>query len=217
MHVLKKERFIPYKTIEQEVDALIAKSERVLGYKIDQLPIPIEKIAEFVLDLTIEWVENLPNDGSGETLGQILPNQKLIQINNSILQHQPERLNFTLAHEIAHYQLHFQYIPPDIPVKTHQLFDYLADNDNLRKPRQERQAEYFASALLAPKNLLYKTMQNRILSMETIYTVARRFQISPTAMRIRLEQLNYIYVAPDKKVYPSKQEMHGQMRLPNFY
>jgi hypothetical protein len=52
-----------------------------------------------------------------------------------------------------------------------------------------------------------------LLRWPTLYDLARQFQVSITAMKIRLETLGLIYVSEDRQIHPSRVEYLGQGRL----
>lgn len=96
--------------------------------------------------------------------------------------HSNNRRRFTIAHEIAHFVLHSE------------LFEHeIVDNEMYRSEQvsnaYETQANNYAAELLMPKNLIYRRAlelrashkDNQILEI-----MAREFQVSRDAMRIRL-------------------------------
>lgn len=216
MYVLRPEKFIPYKRIEREVEHILRKAEIKLDVQFTKPPIPIEKIAEFVFELDIEWVEDFPEKNGEKILGQIDPNQRKIQLNESILLHQQSRRNFTIGHELGHFHLHYQKVTSDVATKKHLLFDDASDNKYKQKKRLERQAEYFSSSILAPYKMLINYAQKQKLERRTIRNLARRFQISIEAMEIRLEQLEdmkYLYIDKKGFIHRTLQEASGQLLL----
>lgn len=83
----------------------------------------------------------------------------------------PRRRRYTLAHELKHVIDH----------RYHHLL-------YARIPEQyERIAEAFAAALLMPRPLVKRAFY---LGVQDVHALARHFQVSPAAMRIRLEELN---------------------------
>jgi Zn-dependent peptidase ImmA (M78 family) len=102
------------------------------------------------------------------------------------------RQRFTIAHEIAHYVLH---------VKKNgrsQLFidQYVAFRRDDHPPtgniRAESEANRFGAALLMPEGLIRQAIKKNALDLddeEALSLLAKRFQVSPAAMTIRLIHL----------------------------
>jgi len=107
------------------------------------MPVPIERIAENYLGYDIEITdEGLFEDP--EFLGGIHFDDKLIQVNGSIEDHEG-RFNFTVAHELGHHCLH-----KDEFVKICDESEIMC-RDTYEKPIAEVQADKFAAFLLMPE------------------------------------------------------------------
>jgi hypothetical protein len=79
---------------------------------------------------------------------------------------------------------------------------------------EARQVNRYAGTLLMPERLIRKHIQGRdLLRWQTLYDLAGEFQVSITALKIRLETMGLIYVTDDRKIHPSKAEYLGQGRL----
>lgn len=92
--------------------------------------------------------------------------------------HDPaRRQRFTFAHELAHYLLH------------RDLVDEVVDNAFYRSPNlgddMERQADRFAAQLLLPA----EEVRRAYGSVKALAPLADRFDVSDTALRIRLREL----------------------------
>ena len=155
-------------------------------------PIPIESIAEHYLGYDIE----ITDEGvfaNPLVLGGIIFDQKKIMVNTAAEAHEG-RYSFTLAHEVGHHVLHKA------------IFEF-ANNDTMvcredaNKPIEERQADYFAGALLMPEEQirqLYKELElpQRRYTGRAMKAVARKMMtaggysnVSNQAMIVRLRQL----------------------------
>lgn len=90
--------------------------------------------------------------------------------------HHKNRMRFTVAHEIAHYILHQEYIGDGI-------LDDVMYRSSLSS-KMEREANNFAANILMPWSLLDKMMkENTNVSIEEL---AEKFEVSKSAMSIRL-------------------------------
>lgn len=86
----------------------------------------------------------------------------------------PERKKFTLAHELGHHFLH-----EGIKLRLDNLDYSLNDKDTA----EESEANYFAAALLMPKELVIKLLERR----KSIEEIAKYFQVSLSAARNRIQ------------------------------
>jgi Zn-dependent peptidase ImmA (M78 family) len=65
-----------------------------------------------------------------------------------------------------------------------------------------------------PRHLLRAAISDRdICDWDSLRQLARRFKVSLTALRIRLEDLGWLYVDPDGQLHRSQAEASGQMSL----
>ena len=109
-------------------------------------PIPVERIAERHLGYDIEITdEGLFADP--EFLGGIHFDDKLIQVNGSIEDHEG-RYSFTVAHELGHHCLHKD------EFKRQTTGDEIMCRDVGEKPIAELQADRFAASLLMPSTMV---------------------------------------------------------------
>ena len=92
------------------------------------------------------------------------------------------RQRFTIAHELGHYFLHMKERDTDEPI-----ISFRSDNS----PR-EREANSFAAALLVPEDLLREEYGKMVIPVSD--ALADIFRVSKAAMRIRLEELELLYV-----------------------
>jgi hypothetical protein len=189
---------------------LLLKVQLRIG-RIKSPPVSLDRILEF-LELELEFDDIAARFSEPEGLGCMIVETRQIFIDQSLdpTDH-PEmegRLNYTIAHEIAHWYLHRRIADPRL----------LSDND---QHRLERQANCFAAFLLMPPWLVLKEWKSRIgyagpliitpdqeaLGIDTfgsraalITTLADQhasglaplFRVSKEAMRIRLEELELL-------------------------
>lgn len=152
-------------------------------------PFPYEKITDENKDLEIVSAEI--NQGiSGAII--FLDKEKVFRI--IVNKNKPQtRQNFTIAHEIGHYFLHKD------KIKTND--NLLVDGENsldgsgalfrldvAEMTQIETEANNFAAALIMPTKLV----QDAWLSIKNIEECANIFNVSVSAMSIRLERLKLI-------------------------
>jgi len=86
-------------------------------------------------------------------------------------------------------------------------------------PQVARQVEKYASFLLMPTALIQsyiKSVDSNIYSWPALYKMAEEFQVTISALKVRLTQMKLIYVSndfSDKRIYHSKEEATGQGSL----
>ena len=155
-------------------------------------PIPIESIVEHYLGYDIE----ITDEGvfaNPLVLGGIIFDQKKIMVNTATEEHEG-RYSFTLAHEVGHHVLHKA-------IFESANNDTMVCREDANKLTEERQADYFAGALLMPEEQirqLYKELElpQRRYTGRAIKAVARKVMtaggfsnVSNQAMTVRLRQL----------------------------
>lgn len=103
----------------------------------------------------------------------------------------PERRRFTIAHELAHYVLHRR----DNLLYAHRD----VNNQSLRQNEIEAEANYFATNILMPENLVRERVEDikKILwgvapNFTLVNEVADSFLVSKKAAEVRLKQLGLI-------------------------
>jgi Zn-dependent peptidase ImmA (M78 family) len=173
-------------------------------------PVPVEKIADFLLELGLEWLD-IPDTDEAPVLAYLNPESRTIRLNErrlDLFEQFPGLYEFTLAHEIGHYRLHLF----SADHATKQAFIYR--HKQVVRDRREWQAERFASYLLLPAALLLPAVETMDLtSWPDLYRLRDRFKVSISALRIRLEALGRLYVAPNRRLYTSKAASTSELRL----
>ena len=178
-------------------------------------PVPVEAIADLLLELNFDWDE-IDDD---TVLAFLRPATKTITMNASKRDFFGQYFGteqFTMAHEIGHWELHVtdggftqQLLLNGVNQVSSQEF---ICRNNVRD-RKEIQADIFASYLLMPTKLLLPAVQNAKISWPFLYDLCSQYHVSITALRKRLEKSGALYVTDDGKVYSSKAEANGQMKL----
>lgn len=253
---------VPYlheEQIERDAAALLAEYERSRGVTILRA-VPIEDIVEKHLKLGIEFDDThqlfgVPRSGLGfepDILGAMFFDERRIVIDSSL---DPEenpakegRYRFTLAHEGGgHWRLHrhlFAKDPAQASFFSEPTALSVVCRSSQAKDPVEWQADFYASCLLMPRNLVraawnerfpdrrprvispdapvehsfveIKRFECRIPGLEFTESVeeamdrfarplAEQFQVSPIAMRIRLEKLGLLHrVVPEQRNIASR-------------
>ena len=152
----------------------------LMQYGVKGPPVPVERIAKS-LGVRLEYA---PLDDELSGLAHIRDGVAIIAINTL---HAANRQRFTLAHELAHIQLHHDELERVVHV----------DRGSLRRDALaaagvdpiEIEANAFAAELLMPKALLESALQGRSVDLEddsAVLVLTKRFRVSDAAMRYRL-------------------------------
>ncbi len=163
--------------IEKKANELILSYQNESDWS-DEMPVPVERIAQSHLGYDIEITdEGLFEDP--DFLGGIHFNDKLIQINGSIEDHDG-RFSFTLAHELGHHCLHRE--------AFHEMSsaNEIMCRDAGEKPIAERQADLFAAYLLMPKNQVMKAFTKVFGDADTVFEMdfKKRYMLGSIAKRV---------------------------------
>lgn len=190
-------------------DEINAEAENFLGkyHSSYTLPIPIEEIIDLQLKIDIIPIPGLRRAMQGYDLdidGFISSDFKSISIDEYVQESINNRYRFTLAHEIAHRELH-EYVYKQLS------FDSIADwkriiNDIPDWPVRwlEVQANYFAGFILVPRRLLKEEfarakkdaqefVKNGKYDKSVIIDIAtgflsKKFEVSEEAMKVCLKR-----------------------------
>ena len=162
------------------------------------LPVPIELIIEQTYRLEILW-EEVPEPPGTVILGALAPRDRRIVLNarHEALFEQymgPER--FTLAHELAHWLYDADdpdQLALDIDRQPAELHCYHRESPGLSEDLRIREvnANKLAAHLLMPEDLVRRASIDEVL--RDLPRTARRWQVSSTALRIRLQDLGLIH------------------------
>jgi hypothetical protein len=157
-------------------------------------PVPVERIAESLLDLLIEEADDLrsvPNAPSdqGPLSGFLDPNTRTIWLDAGETKRSPGRRRFTVAHECGHWVLHAQHEHDGIWCRPSEIIEPVGETDPVPLRKREAQANAFAAELLMPETLL--TEQSR-LTGRNLAAMSERFDVSLPAMRLRLTTLGLL-------------------------
>lgn len=180
-------------------------------------PLDATLVADF-LDLGVVW-DRIEPDEDGAIAARILPKQRLIEINEEILDKPQGFQESTLAHEIGHWVLH---VNQKAAERTEDPSDPDADlfvcrgNSNISQLESiEWQAQYFAGSLLMPRHILAQKSQGRdLLRWSHLYEIRDELGVSISNLVNRLENLEWIYVDKSSRdIYPGEAVLKGEMRL----
>ena len=211
------DRLLPEAELERMADGLLARYEGQYG-PIDGPPVPVERIVEDVLELSILW-DTIPEEQGQFILAGLDPVNQTVVFNETrlaLIEETPGLYNTVLAHEAGNWEVHVdpalldQAPLPDFEREFGCLYRQSGPGG---EPR-ERQTHQFMGFLLLPSHLLREAIRDvDLLNWPSLYALRDLFQVTITALTVRLARLNLLYISDDKTLYPSRQIYEGQMPL----
>ena len=210
-------QYLPDARIEAKAIQLLNRYGPEYG-TVTRPPIPVEEIADNLLELGILWGSVWEAAGT-TTLAGLEPSERMIKFNESrrqVFEETPGLYNTVLGHEIGHWDLHVDHTlgaQRQLP-NMDQHYECLYHDSTCTRGPKEIQAHRFMGFLLMPTSLLWEAVRDtELTSWPNLYRLRDHFKVTISALTIRLEQLGVLYVSRDGQLYPFKREYHGQTRL----
>ena len=155
----------------------------LLKHLIEGPPVPVEKIAK------LEGIQIIELPGADDISGALFRkgSRTIIAVNP---RHHVHRRRFTVAHELGHFFEHAE-------VESHVDQDFRISFRDARSSgavdRMEIMANEYAAKLLMPEEFLLRDVIKRDKVTDSFVTsLAARYAVSTTAMRIRLTNLGML-------------------------
>ncbi len=152
----------------------------------EEIPVPVEAIAEDLLGLRLE------QEWGMEYSGMLLPAERKIVLNAAEAPRDVaplRRFRFTIAHEVGHWVCHVVGAARAEPLYC-RAKDLSEDADRTL----ERVANVFAAELLMPEPAVRAAWSE----LEDVSASAARFDVSPTAMQWRLFSFGLVRAEPTR-------------------
>ena len=210
-------RYLPDVHIERQAIRLFNRYEREFE-AVTGPPVPVEDIADGLLELGILW-GSVSEAAGTSTLAGLEPHERMIKFNEArrqVFEETPGLYNTVLGHEVGHWEMHVDHnlaAQQQLP-NLDQVYECLYQESTCTQGPKETQAHRFMAFLLMPSSLLWEAVSDvELTSWPNLYRLREVFQVTISALTIRLERLGVLYVATDGQLYPSLQEYHGQTRL----
>lgn len=150
----------------------------------EEVPVPVESIAEDLLGLRIEEAD------LGECSGMLIPSERLILVNASEAMSgdtPTRRHRFTIAHELGHWICHAREAEDAQPSYCRKQ-DVSQDTDRAI----EREANVFGAELLMPEG----AVRGAWAALPDVAEVASRFHVSAIAAQWRLHSFGLVDSRP---------------------
>ncbi len=213
------------------MQAALATDETLEGLALDLLgrykrefgslaapPVPVEQIVENVLDLGLlrEPIDEGPDE---HILAELLPESRTVVFNECkhlLIEQTPGLYNTILGHEAGHWEAHVrrdtaeQASIPGLEQSVSCVFRRTGHGPG----RREAEAHRFMGCLLMPETLLMDAARRvDLYRWPALYQLRDLFQVTISALSIRLQQLGLLYVTDDGRLFRSRLEYMGQLRL----
>lgn len=159
----------------------------ILDFNVLRKP-PIELIGGIMKKRNIVFEERNEDDSEFCGIYIEINDTKIIFVNSNMYE---PRKNFTIAHELGHHYLGHTLTNGAIICDKSAL-----DASNKERPETEKEADYFASCLLMPKDLImikkkdFENQNNNYSNDELIAYLKDFFKVSKEALGYRLTELN---------------------------
>jgi IrrE N-terminal-like domain len=179
-------------------------------------PIQADLVAESI-GLNLLW-EEIIEEPETTVCAEVRPDERLIVVNEhrrGLLESNPGLYNTTVAHELGHWWLHVDHAALDHEELPGYMHSYAPPcQPDGRDRRDERNAHEFMSYLLMPRSLLLpRTKGMNLQAWPPLYRLRDEFDVTITAMRVRLENLGLTDVDSQRRFHKSKQAAEGQDSL----
>ena len=173
----------------QRSDFLETCARKLLdNLRIQSIPVPVDRVAR-ALGAQIRFS---PLDEELSGLICIKDGVPIIGVNTL---HHPNRQRFTVAHEIAHLQLHRDHITSAVHVDKRFAEPVLRRDSSSATGTEwlEIEANHFASALLMPKHILVELLKASPIDIDDegpLEELAKKFQVSKATLQYRIRNLS---------------------------
>jgi hypothetical protein len=204
-------------TLEVLALDLLGRYEREFG-AVASPPVPVEQIVENVLDLGILW-EAIDEGPDEHILAELVPESRTVVFNERrhlLIEQTPGLYNTILGHEAGHWEAHVPRGPTEqAPIPGLERSVSCVFRRSGHGPgRREAEAHRFMGCLLMPETLLLDEARSvDLYRWPALYQLRDLFQVTISALSIRLQQLGLLYVTDDGRLFRSRLEYMGQLRL----
>ncbi len=215
---MRNSTFITNNEMEQIAETVLFKAGIPIEWQGTINKIDIDALIEFGYGLEIEWknIDHFASDGI--VLAAIMPNKKLIYMNESqkaLFMEKMGTMNFSKAHELGHWILHVVHLQDYEQLSFTEYETYYCRSSSKRSP-EEIQADMFAAAILMPKRIISGAIteikKQRKVTFPDLYRIKDDLEVSISALVTRINELSLLYI-DGGNVYPNRQEASGQTSL----
>ncbi|MEB3278391.1 MAG: ImmA/IrrE family metallo-endopeptidase [Lyngbya sp.] len=215
MNLLKPYRFHTKTFIERQANRILEQMQTTKNFA-PIWPFDGSLVADF-LDLGVVW-DVIEPDEQGPIAARILPRERLIEINEDILDKPQGFIESTLAHEIGHWVLHVNHQALlQAPTKAEEPFVCRSETTITQTASIEWQAQYFASCLLMPRYIMeQKRLGRNLTKWSHLYEMRQELGVSISNLVCRLQDLGWIHIRPgERTIYPGAEILKQHQQFLN--
>lgn len=212
-------RYYAPQTLEHIARTVLVRYQQRTGRAIT-LPLSVEHILDAVFpeELNPPLWDALPEPAGRTVLAGLAPAQRLIVLNDDreqLITGTAGLYNTLLGHELGHWLLHVDRARVDqrpLPGVRYELrFSCVRDDAS---SWDEKNAHRFMGYLLMPGDLLApQATALELTGWPAVYRLREQFDVTVTALRIRLEELGLLFVDGVGTFHGTRREALGQQRL----
>lgn len=240
---MQRKRFYRNEEIEQRAETRLAELEQALERPSEPpVSIDLLAEHVLGLNFCWEAIDELPGEvilaGLRPEDRLIVLNER----RQSLFKEHPGLERFTKGHEMGHWDLFIDQSildhptlpglsPSDVfalrsstsgPVQVVQgllkdpdgqdlIRDILARQD---APHEARAVNRYSAAISMPRSAMRAMVAGITLTgWPQLYRLAERFEVTISALKVRLDQLNILHITPDGQMFRSRDEAAGQLRM----
>jgi len=235
-------KFYRSETIEQRAEQRLNEYAQLVSSPLSP-PIPVDLIAERLFNLSILWdpIEELPGESIFGAIIPAQRLIILNESRRDHFDSKPGLERSTKGHELGHWDLYVDESTLDHPRLFHEdspavsyrstphgqaaVLKALQSTEEGRKflstlsdraddAHEERNVNRYAAALSMPRDLITEAaLQIDRTKWPNLYNLATQFDVTITALKVRLSQLNLLHVGDNGELFSSKDEAIGQMTI----
>ncbi|MCG5059676.1 MAG: ImmA/IrrE family metallo-endopeptidase [Limnoraphis sp. WC205] len=215
MNLLKPYRFHTKAFIECQANRILEQMQTTTNFA-PSWPFDGSLVADF-LDLGVLW-DVIEPDEQGAIAARILPRERLIEINENILNKPQGFIESTLAHEIGHWVLHVNHQAIlQAATGIEEPFVCRSQSSITQIASIEWQAQYFASCLLMPRYIMeQKRLSRDLTKWSHLYELRQELGVSISNLVCRLQDLGWIHIRPgERTIYPGCETLKQPQQVLN--
>ncbi|MBD3375761.1 hypothetical protein GF406_12055 [candidate division KSB1 bacterium] len=236
-------KFYRNKDIEQITSIRLAEYQDKYGdIGVPPVPIELIIENLFDLHIVWEEIGGIGTDSTFGALRKVNREILINEHKKHLFDEKPGLLRFTFGHELGHWDLfvdkstldhprfegfdivpHFSYrdtikgkieIIKEIISNPEYRQKYLELQKHFDTPTVASAVNRYSSALLMPKALILKYCNSLDLkNWPNLYKMAEDFEVTISALTVRLQRLNMIYISNENTIHASREEYYGQTSL----
>ena len=198
---MKPLRYLSREYVEQRAAEVLRRYQQISGRRLD-LPLSAELIGSVVFELDWDW-EDINEPPNERILAALYAGEGRATLNErhfDLLTSKPGMEHYTRGHEVGHCDLHVDHaaLAQQGPAAQGPIFHRDLQHPSARRASdhywRERQADWYAAALIMPKDLFIPVVRDQNPTDKNDYhDVAKLFDVTFTALNYRMRRLGFAH------------------------